>query len=110
MTKTPTPWCGGLRRARALFGTLLEGDLGAFDGDTAARGDGLADRRPQPALQLGRGVVATALAGQQLLDVLVDAVLLEARRAVLDVGAQRGVPLGTALAVEEQVDVGERLF
>lgn len=61
-------------------------------------------------LELGGGVVATALAGQQLLDVLVDAVLLEARRAVLDVVPQRGVTFGAALPVEEQVDVGERLF
>src|SRR5881397_935054 len=110
MSKAPTHRRRGLRRARALFGTLLEGDFGALDRDAAARGDGLADRRAQPALQLVRGVVAAALAGQELLDVLVDAVLLETRRAVVDVGAQRGVPLGAAFAVEEQVDVGERLF
>src|SRR4030081_3521625 len=88
-----------------LLGPLFQGDLGALDGESAARLNRLPDRCAQLALQLVRRVVSAALPGQQLLELLVDAILLEARRGGFEVPAQFGLVFLRALPVEQEVDL-----
>src|SRR5439155_22611691 len=87
----------------------VDGEFGALDGEPATLLDRPPDRRVQLALELVRRVVTAAFAGQQLLERLVDAVLLQAWRAVLDVPAQLGVAPGAAFGVQQQEDLGQRL-
>ncbi len=54
-------------------------------------------------------LLAAALAGQQPLELLVDAVLGQARPALVEVLGQQRAPALVALVVEEQPDLGEHL-
>src|SRR5258708_424791 len=73
----------------------------------------LGDRHPasdlegQPVAQRVRRAVATALAAQQTLDLLLDAVCLDAGRAMVHVVLQAGSGGRVALTVEHEPDVGK---
>lgn len=75
---------------------------GLFEHD---RADGVAQALAQA---LG-GVVAAALAGQQLLELLLQAVLGQARRALVKVVLKKLAAFALTLVVEVEPDLGEDL-
>ena len=71
--------------------------------------DRLPDLLAQPLLERLRRVLATALARQQHLQVLLDAELLEARAALVQVLLATARDASVALVVEEQPHLGQHL-
>src|SRR6185436_3109565 len=80
-----------------------------LDRDVRLLQHGLANRRAEPVLQLRRGAVTRTLGGQELLELLVEAVLGQARLTLIEVALQQLAPGRVTLVVQEEPHLRQHL-